>query len=414
MSIYSKSPSELTWADLQELQDNKSVENVRLEFKVTYPDKDGMLKKLSSFANTFGGYLVVGAEAESSDSRIKAIPGVDPKSSYKQTIVQWCTEGAYPPITVEVSDPIEVAGSSGRVCYVIMAAESELAPHFLNDRKGVYIRTDEISHRFEPQLAEEHELRMLLNRRQLIRERRSSLLERAHERFQTFIGQQEVKPLGGRMQLPVFLTLTIVPRYPTKPVVGHADLLKLFRQTYVPWSLASFPSNPNNVISQHESAIALNAARLWSMIEANTWGLLSYSTSIGEELVGEEFKGQRYVHLRQFCGYILVFLQHAAILMKRLKLAVTMHVEVRIWGVRSVPWLHFGYGYPAQAPGSSLDDAITFSLTEAADRFFSSPEELAKDLLRLMFFAMNLPNVADSPEKLANLVADGRGFNAGH
>ena len=42
-------------ADLQELLIDSAVENARLEFKLQVPTKDETLKKLSSFANTFGG-----------------------------------------------------------------------------------------------------------------------------------------------------------------------------------------------------------------------------------------------------------------------------------------------------------------------------------------------------------------------
>ena len=37
-----------------------AVESVRLEFKSNAPDKDETLKKLSSFANTIGGWMIEG------------------------------------------------------------------------------------------------------------------------------------------------------------------------------------------------------------------------------------------------------------------------------------------------------------------------------------------------------------------
>lgn len=55
MSIFTKPLSQLTTADLQELLDDGAIENVRLEFKSDVPNKDETLKKLSAFANTFGG-----------------------------------------------------------------------------------------------------------------------------------------------------------------------------------------------------------------------------------------------------------------------------------------------------------------------------------------------------------------------
>jgi predicted HTH transcriptional regulator len=117
MSIYSKPVSWVEPSDLQELLSENAVENVRLEFKREPPSKDEMLKKLSSFANAYGGYLVVGAEASSKDGRIVGLPGVDPQPSYKQTVMQWCSGGASPPLSVEVSDPIAAPSGGDKVCY---------------------------------------------------------------------------------------------------------------------------------------------------------------------------------------------------------------------------------------------------------------------------------------------------------
>src|SRR5437660_405884 len=142
MSIFTKALSEINSADLQELLDDVDRENVRLEFKLEIPSKDETLKKLSSFANTFGGFMVVGARASSAYARIEDLPGVDAQSGYKQTVVQWCYDGVYPPLTAEVSDPIPVLAASGKVCYVVFTTLSDVAPHFFNGRKGVYVRTD--------------------------------------------------------------------------------------------------------------------------------------------------------------------------------------------------------------------------------------------------------------------------------
>jgi len=142
VTIFAKPLSQLVTADLQELLLGKAVENVRLEYKSEVPTKDETLKKLSSFANTYGGFMVVGARANSSDGRIEDLPGVDEQAGYRQKIVQWCFDGASPPLTVEVSDAIPAPAANGRVCYVISTPESDVAPHFLNGRKGVYVRTD--------------------------------------------------------------------------------------------------------------------------------------------------------------------------------------------------------------------------------------------------------------------------------
>lgn len=145
MSIFSKSLSRLEPTDLSELLQDRAVENARLEFKSEVPNKDETLKKLSSFANTFGGFMVIGAKANSSDGRLEELPGVDVQDGYKQKVLDWCFGGANPPLTVEVSDPLPLPAGGGKVCYVAYVAESDVAPHFLNGRRGVWVRTDEFS-----------------------------------------------------------------------------------------------------------------------------------------------------------------------------------------------------------------------------------------------------------------------------
>ena len=119
MAIFSKSISEINYEDLQELLDESAVENLRLEYKREYPHKDEFLKKASSFSNTFGGYLIIGAEADSHDGRLISFSGVDPQSGYKQRIVQWCFDAVNPPIFPVVSDPIPLPNDPKRVCYII-------------------------------------------------------------------------------------------------------------------------------------------------------------------------------------------------------------------------------------------------------------------------------------------------------
>jgi predicted HTH transcriptional regulator len=75
MSIFTTPVSQLGAADMQELLQGAAVENIRLEFKSLVPNKDEMLKKLSSFANSFGGFMVIGAKANSADGRIEDLPG---------------------------------------------------------------------------------------------------------------------------------------------------------------------------------------------------------------------------------------------------------------------------------------------------------------------------------------------------
>jgi len=128
MSIFGTPLARITTSDLQELVQEVAVENARLEFKLLIPTKDETLKKLSSFANTFGGFMVIGAKANSATGRIEYLPSVNIEAGYKQKVVRWCFDGASPPIIVQVSDPTPAPAGNAKVCYVVHMAESDTAP----------------------------------------------------------------------------------------------------------------------------------------------------------------------------------------------------------------------------------------------------------------------------------------------
>jgi len=197
MTLFDKSIGALTSGDLQELLTDQAVENVRLEFKSVDPSKDEMLKKLSSFANTYGGYMVVGAAADGA-GKLQSLPGVATINGYRQRIVQWCYDGAWPPLEIFVSDPIVSPQDATKVCYVIEVPLSAETPHFLDGRNGAYVRTDEFSQRFEPRLATYEELTHLGNRRTALVQRRERLTQRAIDRFNTFVQNTYEKTEGTK------------------------------------------------------------------------------------------------------------------------------------------------------------------------------------------------------------------------
>lgn len=406
MSIFAKPITNISTGDLDELLVDRPVENIRLEFKREMPDKDEVLKKLSSFANTFGGLLIIGADANGKDGRLVGLPGVEAQRSYRQTIVQWCTAGASPPLTVEVSDPIPISEGNGRVCYVINTPESDLGPHFLNGRRGVYTRTDEFSNRVEVGLATEHELRQLLNRRQLVRDRRTRLFQRARERYKTFAAMPSTPVMTDREFLDSRVELGLCPRFPASQLCEHHGLLTTLREQSEMWRHSAFPSNRNTAMTQHESAIILQPCGHGSYLEATIWGTLFYTTPIAE-------RNSRYtgIHTPGFIGHVLVFLRHAMNLLTKMGYSGPVHTELALHDIRDIPWIVFRNDFPTKASTCPLDNTVTLTLETTTTDLQHEPNAFACELLRLVFFAMGWPDIADSREKLKAIIADGYNFN---
>jgi hypothetical protein len=412
MSIFAKPTSQLETAELMELLNDGAVENVRLEFKLEAPSKDETLKKLSSFANTFGGFMVIGASASSHDGRIQGLPGVDVQPGFKQKVVQWCFEGASPPLTVEVSDPIPAPSADGKVCYVIYTSESDVAPHFLNGRKGIWVRTDEFSARFEARLATESELRQLLDRRKQILERRTSLLERARRRFDTYaLETHPPRVVRGtsdetKAKVGALLEFSVVPRFPARPICEQAGLKQLILKNRLVWRGVEFPRYTGPAVSQHESEIMLKVARDFSLFEANIWGMLFYGTQIDGD-----HSGTLGIHLYEFVGTVMVFIRHAGTMLQAMGYSGPILVETTLNSILGVQWLQPAQSWLTPMSGSQLDDHVAFPIETTSDALRGAPDAVAMDVLRYVFFAVNLPDLGDTSEKLEALVRMGYRFN---
>ncbi len=279
MTIYDKSIEALTTADLDQLLSERAIENVRLEFKSEVPSKDETLKKLSSFANTYGGYLIIGAHGDR-NGQLQALPGIDPVSGFKQTVVQWCQSGTYPPIQAFVSNPIPTSHDPNKVCYVIFVDESVESPHFLNSRKGAYVRTDEFSHHFQPQLATYEEIVHLQNRRIEAVGRKLRLQERAEQRFGALVGRDYASNPRTSGTIGATLKLFISPRFPVRTLLLQEKLITYVKNERIPWRKSVFPWYSGNVFSQHESAVVLQPCSEFSFFETSILGHAFFALEI--------------------------------------------------------------------------------------------------------------------------------------
>ena len=414
MSIYTTQIARLRSSDLAELLEEKAVENTRLEFKSDVPGKDETLKKLSSFANTYGGLVVVGAAAPSKEGRIEDLPGVDEQSGYKQKIVDWCFKKCSPPITVDVSAPIPTPNGNGKFCYVISVEESEVAPHFLNGRNGVWIRTNEFSERFHAELANEDELQQLLHRRELVLERRRHIVERARKRFETHLRMGPAQTGGSPLPDATF-ELCIVPRFPARQICKPEEIVRhLDKVRYPSYRSVGFPRYQPGVMTQFESAIIRQPFVEPSFLEANVWGMVFYAVALNEKNHSSSLEG---IHLYEFVGHLLLFLQHASDLFQRTSLVGPILIETSLQAIRDRKWLYaqqVAPGMPSVGtvrPPSGLDDAFALSVSTTVENLRQNPENIAMELLRSIFFSLDWRGLIANETQLDELIHYGHKFN---
>lgn len=412
MSIFNKDIDRITTEDLADLLAEAAVENVRLEFKREVPAKDETLKKLSSFANTYGGLVIVGAAADSSDGKLVALPGVEVVNGYKQRLVQWCYEGIWPLLEPFVSGPIPSPVDTAKVCYVVSVPESLEAPHFLNGRKGAWIRTNEFSQRFDHHLAKYDELEHLRARRILLVERREQTIERAFLRFQTYLSSAHSSttssPNGPSEST---MCLVVSPLLPGRQLASQKELENKVVSVRCRWRDVGYPSVSRKV-TQKESVLLLNPSGEFSLFEATIFGQLFYAFDIVDSdttLRGAPLP--QCIHLYQLLGHILVVCQHAGELLTRLGYRGDVILRTRLLGIRNVPIVRpTDYGRITSAY-SPLDDECELELSMDAERLISNRDDEARNLIRMLLFAVNWSNLAGDEGALDQLIVDGYRYN---
>lgn len=182
--FFSTSVREMSLNEVESLYRDHVQENIRLEYKRELPQetadfKHVLAKELSSLANSYGGYVIVGIATDQQGIPV-AMDGVPPINNFAQRVASVGYEQVYPPLVPTVSNPITL--QNGNVVYVIHQDLSLEAPHFLTRRRGAYVRTSEFSQTFEARLTTWEELQFLANRRTQATEQRLFLFERARNR----------------------------------------------------------------------------------------------------------------------------------------------------------------------------------------------------------------------------------------
>ena len=265
MSIFTKNISEITFSDVSVFCDRKITEGTQVEYKGHIPDNEKIAKIVSSFANTYGGVLIIGVDAP---DRIPVTPvlGTSYDSGLEEKITSICLDIINPPIIPQVA--VCRRDDDRKKCAIIIrVAESDQTPHRVDDEKGIYIRANSQS---RPVRAKFEEIEWLMNRRIKAIENRERLLSRAADRYG--ITTQQVSRMPSK-------EVHIIPLFPSK---AYCDLSNFERTVYksaINRSNNTFPPNMRDVLSQNESLIYKyfreeNKSQYISYTEINQFGLI--------------------------------------------------------------------------------------------------------------------------------------------
>jgi hypothetical protein len=180
-------------------------EGIRVEYKSTFDEnvRRALPKILSSFANSLGGVLIIGVQAQDGVPQNPVEGFVSAEEELPLTIENICIQAINPPVFPRVH--IIQSDAAGRVFVVVEVDESWEAPHAIENSRRVYVRTGSAANPYD--LAEVDLIMELVRRRSEPRALRERMLQAAGERANMVVA-------SGRAHVEA----SIAPLYPRRPL----------------------------------------------------------------------------------------------------------------------------------------------------------------------------------------------------
>lgn len=226
-SIFGKPLGEVTIQDVKIFCSKQIKEGINLDYKRDLTSRS-LLKTMAAFANTRGGYIIVGVD-DKDDKPILPIEGIDWKESLPLSVTSMIVDNMYPYLSVDVHvcEP-----EYDKTFVLIYVPESHEAPHWLFNRKELYVRlADRASHTHWEQFATDTQWEFLRNKRERSVELRRQALETVTDIFEAesrMNGRSDpiatIVSLGKPSYHLGMLRTVVVPIFPREIM---CDVLKL-------------------------------------------------------------------------------------------------------------------------------------------------------------------------------------------
>lgn len=210
--MFAKPIQEIEFAEIVSFLETGVREGTALDFKLDFPS--ALEKTLASFANTYGGIILIGVDEADSGAAVLPITGVELRPGLRERVLQKGLEAVHPPVLPEVrvlefkSNPS--LSEPDRALIVVNVAESAEAPHSVDQRTVVYLRGDNVSTRMERK-ATVGEIEWLLNKRQRSLQVKQRLTANANDRAEKIRPQRRARNRLGNYWRDGEITLTPPP-----------------------------------------------------------------------------------------------------------------------------------------------------------------------------------------------------------
>jgi Putative DNA-binding domain len=329
--LFSKPIADLTYEDVEEFC-RRFHEGLRVEYKSTFDSnvKRKIPRVVSSFANSYGGILIVGINATNGVPQ-EPFEGIEfDDREPRLTVENICRDGIFPEATVFQN--LVPSKISGRAFLVIQVNESSKAPHAIENSTQVYVRTGDSAN--PTSLAEMALVERLLLRRQDVLGRWNQFYEESG-RLAEKIGLTGDRPL---------LELRIGPQYPTEILAPREEIygfLKNFQmQNSIGFGQNTTLRHPTGALlsRKDDRAKYLNIGEFGTIHYIEPLSATTYARMIGT--VPQPGQGETRVYAFWWVTKpILRILNVAAFFMSANSVTCDLRIEATLSNVSGLPFI---------------------------------------------------------------------------
>jgi len=180
-------------------------EGLRIEYKRDFPENLKLAETVCAFANTEGGIILIGVQAERAKNTPTAIPGIELKRGLEEKVISLCLSHISPTIAPEVKVCDFKSDSrknvSDRAVVLIRVRSSYIAPHYLLKSNKISVRVHNRN-----SLADLRTIESLINRRERV------ISEGAPS--SVFYDKKEIS-----VENEAFESVVIAPQFPPEPFI---------------------------------------------------------------------------------------------------------------------------------------------------------------------------------------------------
>lgn len=376
----------LTFDDVSNFCQARPREGLILDYKLDFPRR--LDKTIASFANTYGGHILIGVDETPTGEPVLPISGIPLQPGLRERVVATALDAIYPPVYPEVhviDFPSAGAAAPDRAVIVVRVHESDASAHAVDGGKSVYVRVDSIADHFIRQATVE-EIEWLSNKRKRPLELKDRLLNEAKRRASSYLPTYRAARGLGTGEPRGKYVLWTVPSFPRNELASPARLLQMSRTWKLRVANFDFPIGLAVPIAggvRHPEGMVRN---YW-YTEVNRFGLIY--TEIGFTGEGQEFADAIVASLV------------ASLMVASLRFAVSLYEALGYFGLvdfnfdvnptrNRYPYFPDDYGGRHQAHYRTLEDTISMGFTGPVKEIRESLIERARKTYREFLWAFGL------------------------